>query len=104
MLPGENVFWTRMIPLWSLLHCATCDQLTVLLTPVPCPPPPVRDTVHRMTRVLCRRRGGEGYQISMAEYVSSHSHTFDDFSRSSALTIAIIAMFYSALSAVATWC
>ena len=44
-----------MIPLWSLLHCATCDQLTVLLTPaVPCPPPP--DTLHRMTRVLCRRR------------------------------------------------
>ena len=48
--------------------------------------------------------GGGGYQISMAGYVSSHSHTFDDFSRSSALTIAIIAMFYSALSAVATWC
>ena len=70
-LPGENVFWTRMIPFWSLLHCTNCYLWPANCAPDTCspvPPPPVHETLHRMPHILCqrRRRGGgeEGRRVS----------------------------------------
>ena len=83
-LPGENVFWTRMIPFWSLLHCTNCYLWPANCAPDTCspvPPPPVHETLHRMPHILCqrrRRRRGGGYQISMIKYVPSPDWYFSN--------------------------